>query len=396
MTLLLSGDASLSSTLIPTIGGDVDAVDSITDLRRKLDETVDLVVVGADVDLHVALELAAGERVSSPALGVVLLRQRVTTAVLTQALRSGVREVVAVDDLPALREACARSRDVSRQVRGVGAGMDSGSALAGSARVVTVFAAKGGCGKTTVATNLAVAAAAGGARKVCLVDLDLAFGDVAIVLQLFPARTIADAVNLTGELDEAAVRSLITPHSPGLDTVVAPLEPGMAETISPALVIGLIRVLRTMYDVVVIDTPPAFTDQVLAAFDSSDLLVLLATLDIPALKNLKLALETLDLLSYPREKWLIALNRADSKVGLSQADVEKTLKASFTLEIPSSRSVSASINRGVPLMLDEPNHPVSRAIRAFVDRHVVSRVDVPQALRKDRRGMALHRRGGSS
>ncbi|GAC1609353.1 MAG: hypothetical protein NVS3B26_10180 [Mycobacteriales bacterium] len=319
-----------------------------------------------------------------------------TTAVLTQALRSGVREVVAVDDLPALREACARSRDVSRQVRGVGAGMDSGSALAGSARVVTVFAAKGGCGKTTVATNLAVAAAAGGARKVCLVDLDLAFGDVAIVLQLFPARTIADAVNLTGELDEAAVRSLITPHSPGLDTVVAPLEPGMAETISPALVIGLIRVLRTMYDVVVIDTPPAFTDQVLAAFDSSDLLVLLATLDIPALKNLKLALETLDLLSYPREKWLIALNRADSKVGLSQADVEKTLKASFTLEIPSSRSVSASINRGVPLMLDEPNHPVSRAIRAFVDRHVVSRVDVPQALRKDRRGMALHRRGGSS
>lgn len=392
MTVLLEGNPQVGAALTQVVGGDVEVVETISDLRRAVTDGTDLVIVGPDVELDVALKLAAAERVARPALGVVLLRHRLDTSVLTQALRSGVREVVGAGDMLAVREACERSREVSRQVRG----LPEGPTTVSTGRVVTVFAAKGGCGKTTVATNLAVAAAAGGIRKVCLVDLDLAFGDVAIALQLFPAHTIADAVNLTGILDEAAVRSLLTPHSPGLDTVVAPLEPGAAENITAELVAALIRVLRTMYDVVVIDTPPAFTDHVLAAFDNSDLFVLLATLDIPALKNLKLALETLELLGYPRDKWRVALNRADSKVGLSQVDVEKTIKASFALEIPSSRSVSASINRGVPLMLEEPAHPVSKAIRAFAEQHVVVRADVPKALRKDRRGLpSLGRRGGS-
>src|SRR3954449_7278322 len=98
-----------------------------------------------------------------------------------------------------------------------------------------------------------------------------------------------------------------------------------------------------MFDFVVVDTPPAFTDHVLAAFDQSDMVALIATLDIPALKNLKLTLETLDLLNYPRDRWRVVLNRSDSKVGLALSEVEKTLRVPISAEIPSSRDVPASI-----------------------------------------------------
>ncbi len=240
-------------------------------------------------------------------------------------------------------------------------------------KVVTVFSAKGGCGKTTISTNLGAALADKGRRSVVVVDLDLAFGDVAIALQLFPTHTIADAVPLGEEnLDFGGLQALLTPHSPGLTTLVAPVEPGAADTIPASLVTRIIEVLRENFDFVVIDTPPAFDDQVLAAFDLSDAVVLLATLDIPALKNLKLTLETLDLLNYPRDRWKIVLNRSDSKVGLAIGEVEKTLRTSITAQIPSSRDVPASINRGVPIVLDDPKHPVSVAIREFAERDVAA------------------------
>jgi len=237
--------------------------------------------------------------------------------------------------------------------------------------MVTVFAAKGGCGKTTVATNLAAALAEGGKREVCLLDLDLAFGDVAIALQLFPAHTIADAVPMADNLDDEGVLSLVTNHSPGLSTIVAPVEPGVSESITAGMISQVISVLKRHFDFVVVDSPPAFTDHVLAALDESDVIALLTTLDIPALKNLKLSLEALDLLNYPRERWKVVLNRADSKVGLLLSEVEKTLRVPIAVQIPSSRAVPASVNRGVPIVLDEPSHPVSQAIREFAFKHVL-------------------------
>jgi pilus assembly protein CpaE len=246
----------------------------------------------------------------------------------------------------------------------------SASAGEREARIVTVFSAKGGCGKTTVATNLAAALADGGRSSVCLVDLDLAFGDVAIALQLVPARTTIDAVAMSGSIDDVGAQSLVTPHSPGLDAICAPLEPGEAERIPASTVQELLRVLKRMYDYVVVDTPPAFTEHVLASFDVSDVYILLATLDIPALKNLRLTLDMLEVLGYPRDSWQVVLNRSDSRVGLSVDDVVRTLKVPLATQIPSSRAVSASINKGVPIVLDEPRHPVSAAITQLADRQV--------------------------
>jgi MinD-like ATPase involved in chromosome partitioning or flagellar assembly len=246
------------------------------------------------------------------------------------------------------------------------------SALGEYGRVITVFSSKGGCGKTTLATNLAAVLADRGRREVCLVDLDLAFGEVAVALQLFPAHTIADAVTLGDNVDFGALQTLLTPHSPGLMTLVAPREPGSAGSVPASLVAHILEVLRERFDYVVVDTPSALDDQVLAAFDISDVVALIAILDVPALKNLELTLKTLELLNFPREKWRIVLNRADSKVGLSIADVEKTLRSQIAVQIPSSRDVPVASNRGVPIVLDDPRHPVSSAIRSFAERQIAA------------------------
>ncbi len=348
------------------------------------------VVLGPHVALRDALALAGELRLTRPEVGIVLQRATVDAAVLAEALRAGVREVVPADDTAGLVEAVRRSDELGTALlRRV-----EPAAHSGLGQVVTVFSAKGGCGKTTISTNMGAALADGGRRRVVVVDLDLAFGDVAIALQLFPVRTIADAMPMgVDDLDFAALQTLLTPHSPGLTTLVAPVEPGAADGIPAALVTRILELLRENFDFVVVDTPPAFDDQVLAAFDLSDSIVLLATLDIPALKNLKLTLETLDLLSYPRERWRIVLNRSDSKVGLSISEVEKTLRTGITAQVPSSRDVPASINRGVPIVLDDPKHPVSVAIRQFAENDVAGAtpVTVPEQVRGDRRGFLRRR-----
>lgn len=349
---------------------------------------VDVVLVGPQVDPLAALRLAESMRVSRPYLGVILVRRRVDSVLLNDALRAGIREVVNERDLTELNRAVRDAEALARAMREQSGNLD-GEAAARQGTLVTVFSAKGGCGKTTLATNLGAALANGGRHEVCVVDLDLAFGDVAIVLQLFPAHTISDLAAIGGALDAQALSALLTPHSPGLTTLLAPVEPGSGDV--PAAVVGAaLRLLKQQFEYVVVDTPPAFTDHVLAAFDESDLMALIATLDIPALKNLKLTVETLELLNYPQDRWAIVLNRADSKVGLAISEVEKTLRLPINAQIPSSRAVPAAINRGVPIVIDEPGHPVSVAIREFAERRVARTTkhsELAPELRVDRRGL---------
>ncbi len=402
MTAIFDHDSSTADSLRSTVGGSAIVVPSLDGLRRHLETNLaeDAVVLGPSVDLSAAAALAGSMRVTRPSLGVILIRRRLDTSVLAEALRAGVREVIEERDMSGLNAAVGRVRDIARAMREQVLGPDTLEEPTSKGRLITVFSAKGGCGKTTLATNLAAALADRGRREVCLVDLDLAFGDVAIALQLFPAHTIADAVPLGSALDASAIASLLTPHSPGLTTLVAPLEPGAAESIPAELVGRVLDLLKERFDYVVVDTPPAFDDQVLVAFDRSDLVALLATLDIPALKNLKLTLETMDLLNFPRDRWRIVLNRADSKVGLAYSEVEKTLGVPISVQIPSSRDVPASINRGVPIVLDDPRHPVSQSIRDFAESAVAgsgrAEMSGTHGIRSDRRGGLLRRRARTS
>ncbi|OJF11972.1 AAA family ATPase [Couchioplanes caeruleus] len=319
-----------------------------------------LVVLGPGVPLDEAVAFTARQRVERPSLGVVLLRDRVEVDVLAEAMRAGIREVVAAGDRDAVDAACARSLDLTRRL--------SPAAPVAGAQVITVFAGKGGVGKSTIATNLAVTLAAGGRRRVCLVDLDLQFGDVGILLQLPPERGLADAVAMAGRLDEDGVRSLITPYRPGIDALLAPAGPAEGDQVDRELVTELLGVLTTMYDYIVVDTPPYVSDQVLAALDRTDWFVLVVTPDLPTLKSARLTLNTFEMLEYAPERRLILLNRADSEVGLTVADVEKALGQPAAVLMPSSRDVPLSVNRGVPLAAERPTHPVARAMGALAGR----------------------------
>jgi pilus assembly protein CpaE len=321
-------------------------------------------IFGPSIADRDALALAGALQQGTPDISVVLIRRQESGELIRQALRVGIKDVLSsTSDETAIRTAAARAIEIARTLRGRlggGAPTDPGTGRA-PGKVVTVFSSKGGCGKTFLSTNLAVALSQGGA-EVALVDLDLHFGDVAIMLHLFPSHTIYDAAQNPG-LDAMTLKSFLTRHDSGIWTLVAPTEPTAADTINPGAIGTILKLLRTAFDCVVIDTPPAFSEPVLAAFDESDWLVMLATLDVPSVKNLRLTLQTMELLHFPKSRIRVVVNRADSKVGLRLPDVEKLLSSPVDTTIPSSRSVPLSVNKGSPIMLEEPKGSVAESIR---------------------------------
>lgn len=347
------------------LGAEIAKVDSPQSLDAYLKEAPDeqLVIIGPDVSITIATELAERYRVARPSLGIVLARQRPDLVAMTQAMRAGVREVVAADDTAELASACRRSLAVSEQFRSAAQQAPS----SGRGRLIVVFASKGGCGKTTVSTNLATSFAKAGGTKVCLVDFDLQFGDVGIALQLEPTRSVSDAIGMSGGVDDVAASSLVMRYRPNFDVLLAPPRPADAEFISADVAGDVLEGLLRQYDVVVVDSPPAFNDVVLRAFDMADEYVLITTLDMPALKSLKVSLDTLEVLGYSRDRWNIVLNRSDSRVGLTPDDVERAIGMSIPTRIPSSSAVPSSINQGVTLVESSPRHPVSRSIAGLAD-----------------------------
>lgn len=374
MTLYYEPDPDRAVELGDFLGEEFRGAASLAELTQYVvtDRNVQLVVLGPGVTLPEAVTFTQQQRLIRPTLGVVLLRDHLEVTVLAEALRVGIREVVDAGDAEGIIAACVRSIDVSRQFRQEAAPQPvvvtpQPEPEDQRGKLITVFAGKGGCGKSTISTNLAVVLAAGGAKKVCLIDLDLSFGDVAIMLQLIPERSMVDAVGMGGRLDETGLRALLTSYCPGVQTLLAPSGPADGEQVTRELVSEVLELARRHFDYVVVDTPPFFSDQVLAALDVSDHYILIATPDVPSLKNLRLTLDMFDLLEYAKNSRVVVLNRADARVGLTQADIERTVKAPIHGHVPSTRDVPVSINRGVPITIEDPNHPVSRAIKQIVE-----------------------------
>jgi pilus assembly protein CpaE len=391
MTILYEPSRQVAQHFAMLVGGDIRTAAKLDEVYALLDEDPDeqLLLFGPNTPMTEAVGVAARQRLERPTLGVVVLRHQLEVAVLAEAIRSGVREVADVNDPSSILAACARSRDLSRRLYGSGQSRAGGEAAAvRDGKVLTVYAAKGGCGKTTLAINLAIALAGGGDRRVCLVDLDLTLGDVAISLQLTPERTIADAVPVADRIDETGLRTMVTPYCPGVDVLLAPVLPTVAERISRDLVTEILYLARSIYDFVVVDSPPLFNDHVVAALDSSHQYLLVVTPTVTSMKNTRVLLDTFDVLDYRKENRLVVLNRADARLGLSSADIERVLRVPVTAQIPASRDVPVSINHGVPIMLENPAHPVSAAIRELAGTRIGTEVASPRGLKS-----MLSRRG---
>lgn len=358
-----------------TMAADITPVVTVTELEdsltRQPDE--DLVIIHPDIDWKTVIDVVERYRVMRPVLGFVVLRRRMDVTSLTQALRSGIREMVDADDAAALVEACTRSREVSRSLM---TPTDQSLRSTSKGKVITVFSPKGGTGKTMLATNLAMALAKRNMRT-CLVDLDLQFGDVAVALRLEPTRTTSDALGLREAIDEHALTSLLLPYRPNLSVLPGPTRPADAEFISADLVSTLLDGLRSMFDIVIIDTPPAFNDVVLRALDISDVHLLVTTPDLASLKSLRVALDTLNALGYPSGKRQIVLNRDEANIGLTQGDIRQILQMPVAVRIPADRDVIVALNHGATVIEESPRNPVSRSIAKLADQLATSRGSSP-------------------
>ncbi|HEY6963567.1 MAG TPA: AAA family ATPase [Gaiellaceae bacterium] len=231
-------------------------------------------------------------------------------------------------------------------------------------RVITVFSPKGGTGKTVTSSNLATALAKQGKRTL-LLDLDLQFGDAAIVMGVEPEKTIYDLVVAPGELDFEKLAGYTTKHPTGLDILPAPLRPEDAELVTESKITRLLEVAREYYETIVVDTSPFFHGPMLATLDRTDELLILCGLDVPTLKNVRLALQTLELLAFPTSRVKFVLNRANTKVGLSKREVESALKMTVDLELPSDRNVPISVNQGTPIVLSDSGSDFAKAINSL-------------------------------
>ncbi|HHV77457.1 MAG TPA: response regulator [Syntrophothermus lipocalidus] len=232
-------------------------------------------------------------------------------------------------------------------------------------KIVTVFSTKGGVGKTLICTNLAVALARQTGEKVGLVDLDLQFGDVAVMMNVYPKRTIAELMQEQYEIDAELLENYLYERH-GVKVLAAPNKPELAELVTPDGVARVLKAFVKNHDYVLVDTPPVFNDTTLVALDASDRILLVATLDLPTVKNIKRSVDILKTLGLlPKVK--LVLNRASGAQSIEPEDVERVLEIKIEAYLPSEGKLALqSVNRGQPLVLMDAAAPLSRGVYSML------------------------------
>jgi pilus assembly protein CpaE len=372
---VVDADQSARSRLAMQLGPGATPFGSIPELAERLNGQPVVLVLGPS--FASGFELVEAERLLSSRreLGAIMVTDQVTTELLQRALRAGVKDVVqAPADTNQLADAITRAActltfsvpTLAPVAQSSGPAYVANEGEAG--KVMTVFSTKGGAGKSVVATNLAVVLAKRSDRPVVLIDADLQFGDVAVMLKLAPTHTVVDAVSALDRLDVNMLGNLLIEHKPSsLLVLPAPMEPAFADQIGAAEMVRIVEVLRSFCSHVIIDTPAYFNDVVLGLIEISDDVVLVAGMDIPNIKNVKIGLQTLRLLNTPMEKLRLILNRANSKVKLDVGEVERTLGIKADGLIPSDVVVPQAVNKGEPVVLTAPRSAVTRAIEELAD-----------------------------
>jgi pilus assembly protein CpaE len=319
----------------------------------------DLVVVGCRSYPDSALRLIQSALADNADRPVVALCSGSPNGFVRQALEHGASDVVVLPETPekvmfALEKSLAR---------GPGRGNGAGQALG---RMVTVLGPKGGTGKSVTVSNLAVSLAAAG-HTAAVVDLDLQFGDAGLVLGLSPDKTIYDLVTSGGSLDAEKIDAYLATHESGARVLIAPVRPDQAAAVSVDFMREILRVLRGSFDYVVGDTPPDFTPHVIAAVDASTDICIVGMLDALSLKNTKLGLETLALMGRDPSDVTLILNRAGTRVGISDEGVAGVFGRAPEVLVPSDRDIPLSVNEGTPIVQSRPGSPAAKAFRTLAE-----------------------------
>ena len=306
-----------------------------------------------------------------PSLPVLLVAEDADRAVLRAALRTGIKDVL---DMPLTAAQIDEATALIEELHTDGEAKPTGKLKIG--KVVTIMSPKGGAGKTMTTTNVALTLAGWSApEKVVVMDADLQFGDICISLQIDPKHTIVDVARDIDKLDEALLGSLLSRHSSEMRVLAAPLEPSLADEVSTQVVVKTLGMLKRMFDYIVIDTAPFLDEPVLSILERSDSVLLVVDMDLPSVKNAKLALDTLRLIKFPFEKIHLVLNRVNSKARLDIDELERSLGLKVMAAISSDKLVPRAVNEGEPVVSLYPRSRVARDLRA-VARLVVDPADI--------------------
>jgi pilus assembly protein CpaE len=331
----------------------------------RLKPAAALITLGANADQAIKLI----RRLTSEAPKTVLIAAANNAAhdLLLESLRAGAREFlklpISAEELKTVLdrvvEFCAGQVEVPKK----------------KGRMIAVFSSKGGCGTSFIATNLAVATNA----RTALVDLNLQAGDLPLFLGIDPKYSFADMAENRARLDDSLINSFVAPYSSNLWLLAAPKEADSADEIEPEHVFDVLQRLRESFEYIVLDPQHTFDSITLAALDLSDEIVLVLTLDIPAIRSTQRALEIFDRLGYPRKKIRIVVNRWSKQIDLDLRQVEKFLGEPVIGFIPSEyQTAVTSINLGQPLVKSDPSCKISMEIKRIASTLINAKVEIQE------------------
>ncbi|HEY7737410.1 MAG TPA: response regulator [Candidatus Limnocylindria bacterium] len=339
-------------------------------IQMAMDLRPDVVVM--DINMPGMDGIAAAELISQrlPTVAIIMMSVHGEAEQMRRSLQAGAREfLVKPFSSDEFSETIKRvyDREEARRHQ-IAASMPAAPAAENpdpdiEHQVIGIFSPKGGSGRTTIATNVAIALKQQTNARVALLDANLQFGDVGVLLNLNPkTRSIVDLAD-GGEPDADLVDSVMIEHSSGVRALLAPPTPEGADLITPAYLKSVIEQLRTMHAYTIVDLPAGINDHSLAVMDMADQIVIMAALEITAIKNLRLFLEVADQLDYERSKLRIVMNRSDATQGIRMGDVEGSIRRPIDGTIVSDgRLAVLAVNRGVPFTISNPESPLSRDV----------------------------------
>lgn len=375
---VVDADQSVCDYLSGMFDGSIDAAYSLGALEPQIGLESRVIVMGPSCATGEELQRVDEWKRMYPNVATILVTAELSTELMQQAMRHGVRDVLhAPIDSEQLVEAVHRVAEGLPNAQGATTVPSSTSTPANLdpgelGRQLTVFSTKGGSGKSVTATNLGVVLARRASRPVVLIDGNLQFGDVAVMLKLKKSQhSVVDAVARADELDAELLKSYMSTHEPsGLMVLPAPSEPAFADQYNAEDFVKLIELCKTFAEFVIVDLPAILDDLVFKTLEQSDEVVLVTGLDIPNIKNVRIAMNALSMLGVGNERIRLVLNRANSKVKLQASEVERALKIDAAAHVPSDVVVPISVNKGSPVVMDAPNSGVARAFEKFASLFV--------------------------
>lgn len=360
--------STLSKLEYITFLGEVETIEDVNYSINEYYPNVILMGTNLDYDRYLLSKSISRE---NPDIGIIIIEKELKEDTMYRGIFSGAKDVIIspftssklVDSIYRVNELLKEKSNIPKE-RNI-----SEKRNKSRGHVITVFSTKGGVGKTFISTNLAIGLSKKTNKKVCLVDLDLDFGNTILALNVVPRFTISDIVDDIRNIDGNVIESYLLPHESGIKLLPANIKPQINEFINSDHIETILKALQEAFDYVIVDMPARFYEPINPAFQFADILLMVTTPEISTIRNIKSSILTLYQLNFPKSKLKVVLNKSDNKSGIKTKDVESTLSHSLYGEINADNKLATiSLNNGNPLILYKPRSSISRSIFNLVKK----------------------------